>query len=112
MGTIIAYILIAIVIYFSVKIIKEEDRHYRWFSELKPGDKVRVRIYSLNCDCQAKATVTEKPYLKTVEVKLDDQDYNRCKGCALINGITPKGVQTCWYNVNTIKRGDIAKPLV
>jgi hypothetical protein len=109
MGTIIFYIIVAVIIYYSIIHVIKQDNHYKWFSNLKPGDRVKVKIYSVNCDCSANATVTNTPVLKNIEAKLDDDEYNRCKGCSLINSTNSKGEETCWYYLNTFNRGDITK---
>ncbi len=109
MGTIIFYIITAIIIYYSIKFTIRLDNHYKWFSNLKAGDRVKVRIYSINCDCSAKATIITTPVLKHVQAKLDTDDTNRCKDCALINGITPTGENTCWYNIEYFDRSNITK---
>ena len=109
MGTYIFYISIIALFIYSWKIACDKDKHYSWFKTLKPGDRIKVRVYSINCDCVAKATVTKATHIKHVEAKLDDPDYNRCKDCALINGITNKGEETCWYNATAFNKHNVAR---
>jgi hypothetical protein len=109
MGTYILYIIVAAIVIYSFKLVNDLDKHYNWFNSLKIGDRVKVRIFSVNCDCEAKATITSEPKVKHIQAELDKEDFNRCKSCALINGTINNGNETCWYNATVFHRGNVTK---
>ena len=102
-------LLALIILGFIFKIVYQSDKHYRWFNNLKPGDRVSVRVFSINCDCISKATITSKPFGKCIKAKLDKNDYLDCETCAEINGVDDKKNSTCWYHITTFNKGNIAK---
>ena len=105
----ILLVLALVIIGYVIKFTWQDDKHHRWFSNLKPGDHVLVRIFSINCDCSAKATITSLPNGKSITAKLDNKDYDKCKTCAEINGTDDKNNETCWYHITTFNRKNVAK---
>ena len=102
-------ILCAVVFFFACRIVYKSDKHYRWFKTLKPGDRVLVRIYSINCNCEAKATITSEANGKYINALIDSKDYKHCETCAHLNGDGNNGVNTCWYNITKFNKGNVAK---
>lgn len=104
-------IFITIAILFLVLISKlryDSKQHYKWFLNLKPGDKVYVQIFSQNCECLKEAIITSTPVGSYVEANIIDVD--KCKSCALLNSKeTEESEPTCWYQVSRFYKHNVVK---
>ena len=82
---IILSIVILLCFAFIFKAVWELDKHYKWFSELKPGDIIIVEIFSNECECQGKAKVLKEPYGKYVEAEMFPETKKMCEHCEKAN---------------------------
>jgi len=80
----------------------QKNKHYKWFSKLKQGDKVLVNIYSDNCDCYKEAMIISPPDRKFVEAYMSTDVKHSCKKC--INADS-----SCKYDVTMFKYYTIKK---
>lgn len=104
-------ILLAIITIISIVFVKyllSVDEFKKWFNNLKPGDKILVKIYSSYCECDREATVTESSYNKFIVAKMDDMTYNKCKECALFKSQNDKGNLTCYYDATKFSKQDVS----
>ena len=81
----------------------------KWFSNLKPGDKILVRIFSDSCECKREATVINVPKNSHIEAKIDNID--NCLDCAKIKALTKSGMNesSCWSHVTEFHKSNVFK---
>lgn len=75
-------------------IIKNHIKKDKWFTNLKPGDKILVQIFSEDCECFVKATVIESAKNGYVNAEVS-KDAKLCKKLS------------CWSNVTTFRKSSI-----
>lgn len=100
-----AIFVIGLFIYTVNKYIKEN-----WFHSLKPEDKIKVRIYSVNCTCVREASVIKPAVRNFINAELNAETQSKCKECAFINSkLDADSDITCWYKVNTFSINNVIK---
>ena len=104
-GQIILWAIIIIGFGLLFKVVYDSDKRYKWFMSLKPGDKIRVWVFSQYCECTREAEVTKVPDGREIEAKILED----CKECSLANRRNKNGEETCWYNVTRFKKTDVGK---
>jgi hypothetical protein len=109
MKEIILLAIVAIISIMLVKYLLSVDKFKKWFYNLKPGDKILVKIYSNYCDCYREATVTKSSDNKLISAKMDDVVYNKCKECALFKSKNDKGEVTCYYDMTKFTKQDVSE---
>jgi len=109
MGYLILSALILGFFYVLIRHVMEDQKHYKWFYSLKPGDRILVRIYSQFCDCPIEAVVVDSAHNKYITAQIDNDTVNKCKQCAEANGTDQKGSNTCYYEVTMFKREDVIR---
>ena len=98
----------AILIFVIYKSVLNSFFKTTWFSNLKPGDKILVVIFSEFCECKREATVIKVPEGSYIEASIDD--ISECLKCAKIKSITSGMNETsCWYNVTQFHKRNVAK---
>lgn len=90
---IISFILLA-------KIILDHNKD-NWFLNLKPDDKIKVRIKNKYNKCVKIAHVDDFPSKNRVKVKFENDEIEKCQKCALS--------QECKYNVTIFKKGEVLR---
>ena len=99
---------VAVILVLIGGIIKIRKRI--WFNNLKPDDKILVRIYSANCDCYRHAKVINPVNNGFITATLDSETQSKCKECAFINSGTDAGSDiTCWYGVDSFNINAVSK---
>jgi len=84
----------------------KKDKHYKWFNNLKPGDKVLVTIYSDNCECQKESMIVSEPFNKYVEAYLSTDIKRTCRYCYKTNGMKNR---SCKYDITLFHRNSVNK---
>jgi hypothetical protein len=103
------YILSVAVILLFIVVFKKIRKRI-WFNNLKPGDKILVRIYSANCDCYKHSIVTNSVSDGFITASLDSETQSKCKECAFLNSGTDSGPDiTCWYGVDSFNINAVSK---
>lgn len=88
-----------IIITLCIYVIFIIFRYYRkqkleWFLSRKVGDKIIVKIYSSECECEREATVIKEPVDKFILVNMDESTTHVCEECSKIRGVN------CWYYID------------
>ena len=99
----------AILIFVIYKSILNRFSKTNWFSNLKQGDKILVRIFSDSCECLKEATVVNSPTNSYIEAKVDD--VNKCLDCAKIKALTKSGMNesSCWSHITLFHKKNVFK---
>lgn len=104
---IIAVITVIVLLLFISKLKYESSQHTDWFSNLKPGDKIFVQIYSNDCECLKEAIVINSAIGNYIDAKI--VDLEKCISCSKINAIDENNNNTCWYNVTRFYKYNVVK---
>jgi hypothetical protein len=84
------------------KWVYELDLHFEWFNSLKPGDMIKVDLYSNDCECTVEAMVVAEPKGKYIEAEISTDNKEKCSHCHKANN-------TCLYDVNLFHRSIVNK---
>ena len=105
----ITFCIILVLTTLGIISIDKSISNNKWFSNLKPGDKVLVRIFSDSCECMREATVINVPEDAHIEAKVDDID--KCLDCAKIKALTKSGMNesSCWSHVTLFHKKNVSK---
>jgi TPP-dependent indolepyruvate ferredoxin oxidoreductase alpha subunit len=104
---IIIYGLIFASFVMLFKIVYDAQRKHNWFMKLKPGDKIKVWLYSQYCECTREAIVSKESDGKFIEAMIINPE--ECEACAEMNSKNKDGVITCWNKVTLFKKSDIGE---
>lgn len=99
---IILIIVLLVAFGFIFKWTHDADKHYNWFHSLKPGDMIKVEIFSNNCECFVEAMVVAEPVGKYIEAEISTDMKKECENCHKANN-------TCRYDVNLFHRSSVNK---
>ena len=102
-GQIILWVIIFAAFALMFKVVYDSSRKEKWFNTLKPGDKIKVWIYSQYCECLQDAEVVKSSDGKYIEAKV----LKDCKICSEFNSKDKDGKETCWYNVTKFTKKDV-----
>ena len=105
MGQIFLGVLITILCLLLFKIVFTSQKQHSWFNNLKPNDKVVVRIFSENCECLNEAIVKSESDGFFITAELVDK--KKCEDCAELKGKNSKGENTCWYKVVMFNKDNV-----
>lgn len=103
-------IIIFISICFLILIIRYAwlYKHHKWFSTLKPGDRIKVKIFANYCECYKEAEVIDLPFdirKEFIHAKVIESDVEACKKCSHYNN----EVDTCWYHIDVFRYTEVKK---
>ena len=104
-GEVILWVLIVLGFALMFKIVYDSDKKRKWFLSLKPGDKIKVWIFSQYCECTRDAEVVKSSDGKYLEAKILED----CSFCSAAKSKNKKGEETCWNKVTYFKQEDCGK---
>jgi len=99
---IVLMIFVLIGFFFIFKWTWDLDNHYKWFNSLKPGDMIKVEIFSNECECNVEAMVVAEPKGKYIEAEISTDMKKKCEHCHKANN-------TCLYDLNVFHRSIVNK---